>query len=67
MLVSVLVPTLDEERRIGATLDHLAGLEGRFEVVVADGGSRDATVALARRNPSAPRVVVAARGGRGAQ
>ncbi len=67
MLVSLLVPTLQEERTIGATLDHLAGLPGRFEVVVADGGSRDATVALARAHPSAPRVVVAAGGGRGRQ
>ncbi len=65
--VSVLVPTLDEERRIAATLDHLAALPGRFEVIVADGGSRDATVALARAHPSAPRVVVAPVGGRGAQ
>ncbi len=67
MLVSVLVPTLEEEGRILGTLDHLAALPGRFEVVVADGGSRDGTVALARAHPSAPRVVVAAGGGRGRQ
>ncbi len=67
MLVSVLVPTLHEAGTITATLDHLAALPGRFEVVVADGGSRDATVALARAHPSAPQVVVARGGGRGRQ
>jgi glycosyltransferase involved in cell wall biosynthesis len=66
LTVSVLVPTLQEERTIAATLDHLAALPGTWEVVVADGGSRDATVALARAHPSVPRVLVQA-GGRAAQ
>ena len=65
-LVSVLVPTLDEERELPALLDALGALPGRWEVVVADGGSRDGTVALARAHPSAP-LVVDARGGRAAQ
>ena len=42
-LVSILVPTLDEERELPALLDALGALPGRWEVVVADGGSRDAT------------------------
>ena len=65
-LISILVPTLDEERELPSLLDALAALPGRFEVVVADGGSRDATVALARSHGAVP-LVVEARGGRAAQ
>lgn len=60
--VSVVVPTLDEASAIGRLLDHLAALRPRPEVIVADGGSRDATVALARAHPLAPEVVNAPRG-----
>lgn len=65
-LVSVLVPTLDEAREIGPLLDHLASLEGAWQVIVADGGSRDDTRRLARAHPLAP-LVVDATGGRAAQ
>jgi rSAM/selenodomain-associated transferase 2 len=66
LVVSVLIPTLDEERELPALLDALAALHGDWEVIVADGGSSDATVALARGHASAPRVVEAT-GGRAAQ
>ena len=56
-LVSVVVPVLDEADGIGALLDHLAALPGDLEVIVCDGGSRDATVALAEAHPLAPRVL----------
>jgi rSAM/selenodomain-associated transferase 2 len=65
-LVSVIVPTLDEERELPRVLDHLAALPGDWEVVVADGGSRDATLALARAHPRVDGVVEAG-GGRAAQ
>lgn len=65
-LVSILVPTLDEERELPDLLDHLAALHGRWELIVADGGSRDATRAIAREHPARP-LVVEARGGRAAQ
>ncbi len=65
-LVSVVVPTLDEERELPSLLDHLASLHGRWEPIVADGGSRDATLAIARAHPCRPRVVEQA-GGRAAQ
>ena len=65
-LVSILVPTLDEERELPALLDHLAQLHGRWEIVIADGGSRDATVALAHAHGSQP-LVLEAGGGRAAQ
>lgn len=55
-LISILVPALHEEQALPGTLDHLAGLHGRFEVVVCDGGSRDATVAVARGHPLGARV-----------
>ena len=65
-LVSVCVPTLREAGQIGALLDHLAALDGCWEVIVADGGSGDATVAIARAHPRADHVLEH-RGGRAAQ
>jgi len=56
-LVSVLVPTLDEQRELPALLEHLAALHGRWQVVIADGGSRDGTVALARAHATEPTVL----------
>ena len=45
--VSVVIPALDEAARIGAAIDS-AFAAGAAEVIVADGGSSDATVAIAR-------------------
>jgi rSAM/selenodomain-associated transferase 2 len=45
--ISVIIPTLNEEANIAALLDALAAA-GPEEVIVADGGSRDRTVELAR-------------------
>ena len=61
-LVSVVVPVLDEARVLPGLLDHLAGLSGRWEVVIADGGSGDGSVALARAHRLAPSVIAAPRG-----
>jgi rSAM/selenodomain-associated transferase 2/rSAM/selenodomain-associated transferase 1 len=59
--VSIVVPALDEVRGITATLAPLQPLRADgHEVIVVDGGSRDATVALA--TPLADRVIVAERG-----
>jgi rSAM/selenodomain-associated transferase 2 len=65
--LSVIIPTLDTAAALPATLTAL--MEGSEqglirEVLVADGGSRDATVALAERYGAQ---VVAAPRGRGAQ
>ena len=47
MPVSVVIPTLNEESRIGATIDA-AFAAGAAEVIVSDGGSSDATIEVAR-------------------
>ncbi len=65
-VVSVVVPTLEEERELPRLLDHLGALHGRWEVIVADGGSTDATQHLAQEHASAPRLVIRP-GGRAAQ
>jgi rSAM/selenodomain-associated transferase 2 len=61
-VISVIVPTLNEEAAIGACLAQLAA-RNPGEIVVADGGSADRTVALA----GAYARVVPAPAGRGAQ
>lgn len=61
MKLSVVIPTLDESARIGARLEELAATPGIDEVVVADGGSGDATVRLASGRPGV-RVLAAPRG-----
>ncbi|MEO5882173.1 MAG: TIGR04283 family arsenosugar biosynthesis glycosyltransferase [Caldimonas sp.] len=59
--LSIVLPVLDEAVAIEATLRALAPLRARgVEVIVADGGSTDATPELAR--PLADRVLVAPRG-----
>lgn len=60
--VSIVIPVLDEERSLPTLLDHLAALQGRWEVVVADGDSSDGTRDVADAHPSRPRVVCAPRG-----
>jgi uncharacterized protein len=46
--ISVIVPTLNEEAQLPATLAHISLAPGD-ELLVVDGGSRDQTVAIARR------------------
>ena len=48
MKLSIVIPALEEAAVIGRTLESLAPLRARgHEVIVADGGSADATRALA--------------------
>jgi len=59
--LSIIVPTLDEEAGIAATLAALVPLRTRgANVIVVDGGSRDGTAALAR--PLCDRLITAPRG-----
>jgi rSAM/selenodomain-associated transferase 2 len=49
MKLSVIIPALNEDARIGATLAALTPLRGRgHEIIVVDGGSSDATRDVAR-------------------
>jgi rSAM/selenodomain-associated transferase 2 len=59
MSVSVVIPTLNEERALAETLGRLRG-EAPHEVLVADGGSTDATCRLAAA--AADRLLHAPRG-----
>ena len=47
MTLSVVIPTLDEGARIAGRLDEVAAIAGVDEIIVVDGGSRDATVRIA--------------------
>jgi rSAM/selenodomain-associated transferase 2 len=61
MRLSLIVPVLDEAAGIAAALQALAPLRADgHEVIVVDGGSRDATPALAA--PQADRVLASPRG-----
>ncbi len=62
--VTALVPALNEEPTIGRTLRRLASMGRVQEIRVADGGSIDATAAIAR---DAGAAVVSAPPGRGGQ
>lgn len=60
-LVSIIIPVLNEAAVIEATLKRLVPLRARkVEVIVADGGSTDATLALARDHADV--AIVAPRG-----
>lgn len=64
--LSLIIPTLNESAGIAETLRHVRALTPDAEVIVADGGSTDETVRLAREaDPRA--VVVAAPKGRAHQ
>jgi len=58
--VSVIIPTLNEARSIGPTLDALMSGRGGVEVIVADGGSLDATAEIVRGRGA--RLVTSGRG-----
>ncbi|RYG64539.1 glycosyltransferase [bacterium] len=61
--VSVVIPTLNEEGRIGALLEALEAQTGapEFEILVCDGKSNDRTVAISNRYKSV-RVLLGERG-----
>ena len=42
-MLSIIIPVLDEAKTIGKTLSNLQRINGDFEIIVVDGGSRDAT------------------------
>ena len=46
-MLSIVIPTLNAADELGHTLDHLKGADVGTEVIVADGGSVDATPVIA--------------------
>ncbi|MEP7014586.1 MAG: glycosyltransferase [Verrucomicrobiota bacterium] len=49
-MISIIVPTLDEQKVIAETLDRLRSqLTIPHEIIVSDGGSKDGTVEIARK------------------
>lgn len=64
LALSIVIPTLDEARTLAGLLDDLATLRVRHEVIVVDGGSTDATIAVAERGNAR---LVRTRRGRGTQ
>ncbi len=57
-MISIVIPTLNEERELGRTLENLKEPleQGEIEIIVSDGKSTDKTVEVARRYAS--RVIV---------
>jgi rSAM/selenodomain-associated transferase 2 len=50
-MISVIIPTLNEEKALPETLHHLSRQPGDFEVIVVDGGSIDHTGEIVRGEP----------------
>jgi rSAM/selenodomain-associated transferase 2 len=50
-MISVIIPTFNEEKALPETLRHLLGQLGEFEVIVVDGGSVDRTEEIIRGEP----------------
>ena len=63
-MISIVVPTLNEESRIAATIEALQALPGEKEILIADGGSEDRTASIAAELGLR---VVACQRGRGCQ
>ncbi len=45
-MISVIIPALNEQDNIGPCIDNISRQAGKYEVIVADGGSSDATVTV---------------------
>lgn len=61
-MISIIIPTYQEERALPALLRHLDQLEGAHEILFSDGGSTDGTLSLLKN-----RHVVTGAKGRGMQ
>ncbi len=52
-MISIIIPTFNEAEKIASTLDYLmTGIDKEYirEIIIADGGSRDNTVAIAQES-----------------
>jgi glycosyltransferase involved in cell wall biosynthesis len=48
-MISIIIPTLNEERSLPSLLDAVCRQGEEYEVIVVDGGSQDRTLEIARR------------------
>ena len=62
-MISIIIPTLDEVTSLPGLLDAMGQQRVAHEIIVADGGSRDRTLEIARNSGAR---TLAARSGRGA-
>ena len=60
-MISVVIPALNEERALPETLERLLAQTPHHEVILVDGGSRDATTRIAASHPGI-RVLAAPKG-----
>ncbi len=67
MLISIIIPTLNEVQRIAAAIQAVVALPGDKELIVVDGGSTDGTVAAARAVAPEGTKFLQARRGRASQ
>ena len=49
MKISIIIPTLNEEKYIKKALDHILLISGNFEIIIVDGGSKDQTLQTAKK------------------
>jgi rSAM/selenodomain-associated transferase 2 len=47
-MISVIIPTLNEEKHLAKAIASIQKQKGKYEIIVSDGGSTDATLQLAR-------------------
>ncbi|MDO5718050.1 MAG: TIGR04283 family arsenosugar biosynthesis glycosyltransferase [Tissierellia bacterium] len=48
-MISIIIPVLNEEKTIEKSLKNIKEIEGDYEIIVSDGGSKDRTVEIAER------------------
>ena len=57
-MISIITPVLNEEKNIKPFLSNLGSLEGDFELILVDGGSRDNTVQVAQNCRFTRRLII---------
>jgi len=64
-MISIIIPTLNEEKALPETLRRVFEQDGEIEVILIDGGSEDQTLAIARQFPNV--TILSAKRGRASQ